>query len=105
MGHPIDPKRYTVPPDVEFSDIDLDAEDFQVGGRRLTEALAEEIADDVHRRVAARAGRPSLTGAAQISPQITARVSPDLRARLTARAEREHKPTAEVIREALERYV
>ncbi len=43
--------------DVTVRDINLDEGEFYVGGKRLTEARATELADRAERR----AGRPSLT--------------------------------------------
>lgn len=43
-------------PDVAVRGIDLDAEEFVVGGERLTESRAVELAERLQRRV----GRPAL---------------------------------------------
>jgi hypothetical protein len=97
----VDPKKYVVGPDASISDIDLEDEEFYSGGQRLTDARADSITGEVLRR----RGRPSLSGGAHRSPQLTTRVSPDLEARVRERATREGKKTSEIIREALEQYV
>lgn len=72
-------------------------------GRRITQGYADRAVADVHAKMGR--GRPSLTGQAAQSPQVTFRLPPDLRARAAARAKREGKPVSEVAREALERYL
>lgn len=92
----------------------------------LVDAAGHRItADDVNRAAAAaergdleidergivyprRIGRPALDPAADVgavSPKIEARVPSQLKARLSRYARQCHKPTAEVIRDALERYL
>jgi hypothetical protein len=54
------------------SDVDLDQEAvYLAGGCRLTEQLAEEIAE---RALARHRGRPSVSGGAQRTPSLTVRV-------------------------------
>jgi predicted HicB family RNase H-like nuclease len=80
-------------------DVDLDAEDVRLpDGTRLTEQQAEEIVDEVRRRV----GRPSLTGEAAVSPRITFRITPAVRDRAATIAAREGKTVSQLAREALE---
>ena len=50
-------------------------------------------------------GRPSLTGQRAISPQVTFRLTPQLRARADAEAARQGRRLSDVAREALERYL
>ncbi|HEX9711513.1 MAG TPA: CopG family transcriptional regulator [Actinomycetota bacterium] len=71
-------------------------------GRRITQNYVDRAVADVH---AKSRGRPSLTGQAARSPQVTFRLPPDLRAKAEARAKREGKRVSEVAREALERYL
>lgn len=88
-------------------DIDLDAEEvYTQDGERLTEALAEEMAEHAvtEARAAAR-GRPSLSGGRTHSPQVAFRVPEQLHARAAEVAEREGKTVSQVGREALERYL
>lgn len=87
--------------DVTVRDIDLDEEEFIVGGRRLTEKRAAELADAAQRG----AGRPSLSGRKERSPQLGVRVSPELAQRVRRKAEAEGKRPSDIIREALERFV
>lgn len=49
---------------VPAPDIDLDAEDIEFGGERLTEARATELARDISRRHGRTGGRPSSANAA-----------------------------------------
>jgi predicted HicB family RNase H-like nuclease len=80
-------------------DVDLDREDIRLpDGTRLTEQVADAIVADVRRK----AGRPSLTGEAAVSPRVTFRLTPDIRDRAAAIAEREGKTISQLAREALE---
>lgn len=54
---------------------------------------------------AAGRGRPSLTGDKATSPQVTFRLTPQLRARAEAEAERQGRRLSDIAREALERYL
>ncbi len=93
------PKKYTIGPD-----IDLDAEDVRTGdGERLTEALAEEMAEHAINTVRAARGRPSLSGGRKHSPQVSFRVPEQLHARAAEVARREGKTVSQLGREALER--
>jgi len=86
---------------VDAGDVDLDEEAVRrKDGSRITEAEAAEQGEQIARR-----GRPSLTGDAATSPQIGVRLTPELNARLRARAEREGKRQSEVVRDALESYI
>ncbi len=79
--------------------LDLDREDVRLpDGTRLTQDVADGIVEDVRRR----SGRPSLTGEAAISPRVTFRLTPDVRDRAAAVAEREGKTISQLAREALE---
>lgn len=91
--------KYRVLPDV-----DLAAEDVRDSkGRRITEEYAERAAVDALTSVGR--GRPSLTGAKAPSPQVTFRVTPELRARAAAEAARQGRRVSDVARDALERYL
>lgn len=80
-------------------DVDLEQDDVRLrDGTRLTEQRAAEIAADVRRR----AGRPSLTGAAAVSPRISFRITPSVRDQAAVIAAREGKTISELAREALE---
>ncbi len=70
--------KYRVGPDV-----DLATEDVRDSkGHRITEEYAERAAGDALASVGR--GRPSLTGAKEPSPQVTFRVTPELRAKVNA---------------------
>jgi hypothetical protein len=63
-------RKYTLGPD-----IDLDSEQvLEPDGTRLTEARAQELAEQTLRAVR---GRPSLTGPGQQSPRVSSRLPPD----------------------------
>lgn len=96
----INPKKYVVTEQTKISGIDLDVEDFQHGGERLTEKDAEAIAERV-----LRGGRPSLSGKAVHSPKVSLRVSPETRSKLEDIAAERHVSVSEVAREAIEQYV
>lgn len=83
-------------------DVDLEQEDVRLpDGTRLTQDVADAIVNDVRRR----SGRPSLTGDAAVSPRVTFRLTPDIRDRAAAIAEREGKTISQLAREVLEERV
>jgi hypothetical protein len=91
--------KYTIGPDV-----DLDQEDIRTeSGDRLTEAVAEEMAQSALR--ALRAGRPSLSGAGAHSPQLSTRVPADLKDRARRQAKQEGLSLSRLLRKALEFYL
>jgi len=90
----------TIPADVTVRDIDLDAEEFYVGGERLTEARAEELATRAERR-----GRPSLTSPGSHSPALNLRVPESLKERLEAFAAAHYRTQSDVVRDALVEYL
>jgi predicted HicB family RNase H-like nuclease len=80
-------------------DIDVNAERVTLpDGARLT----EDRADDIVEQVRSKGGRPSLTGDAAASPRVSFRVTPDIRNRAAALADREGKTISQLAREALE---
>ena len=84
--------------------IDLDEEDVRLAdGTRVTEARAQELADEVLER--AGRGRPSLSRPGVRSPQLRLSVPDDLRSRVVQRAEDEHRSVSTVVRDALEHYL
>lgn len=85
-------------------DIDLDEEIvLDKAGRRITEARAEQIAEETLRQV--RRGRPSLSGESENSPRLSFRIPEQLRVRIEQRAEHEGRPVSEIARDALEHYL
>jgi hypothetical protein len=90
-----------IPEDVVVSEIDLDEEVFISGGRRLTSARAEQLADQAERH----AGRPSLTAPGEHSPSLNMRVPRRTKERLEAVAYAQRRRPSEVVREALEEYL
>jgi hypothetical protein len=78
-------------------------------GTPITDALIEELAAkaeagfDVDEILRKRRGRPAMgSGPATVE---SVRLDPELRAALSARAERDHEPTSAVIRKALRQYL
>jgi predicted HicB family RNase H-like nuclease len=83
-------------------DVDLGRDDIRLAdGSRLTQEIADSVVEQA-RRVA---GRPSLSGNAEASPQIAFRVAPDVRDRAAQVAAREGKTISQLAREALEERV
>jgi predicted HicB family RNase H-like nuclease len=109
MSKAIDPRDYVVTADTEISPIDLDREEFTLrGGRRLTEALAKELADEARaeiRRGNLIPGRKSLSASGQHSPVIHVRVPEQLHERAERRAAAEGVSLSKLAREALEAYL
>lgn len=91
----------TFGPDVTVRDIDLDAEEFYVGGERLTEARAAELASRAERRT----GRPSLSAPGRHSPTLSLRLPEAVKARLEAAANAQGRRQSDIVREALEEYL
>lgn len=93
----INGRQYVLGPD-----IDLDVEEvYDDAGNRITEAVAEAMAEDA----LARVGRPSLTAPGERSPQVTVRLPIGLRRRVEERARAEHKTVSALAREAFEKYL
>lgn len=83
-------------------DVDLDEEDVRLrDGTRLTNDLAEAITEDVRRAV----GRPSLSGGRTHSPQVSARITPELQEEIRKYSERSGLTHSQVVRRALEQFV
>ena len=90
-----------IPADVSVSDIDLDTEEFYVGGERLTQSRADAMSE----RVACGVGRPSLTGPGRHSPVLNVRVSQSLKSRLEAVADAQQRRQSDIVRDALADYL
>ena len=87
-------------------DIDLDEEEvYLADGTRLTETVAEELGKRMVEEYERRRGRPSLTGEAERTPNLTIRVPSQLRSSLQGIADREGRRLADVSRDALVEYV
>lgn len=85
-------------------DVDLAREDVRDSrGRRITQDYIDRAVADVHAKTGR--GRPSLTGRASRSPQVTFRLPPELRAAAEAQAAREGRRVSDVAREALVDYL
>jgi len=80
-------------------DVDLDVDDIRLAdGTRLTSQAAGQIVEHVRRN----AGRPSLTGQGEHSPQVSARIPPELLDAVERYARLVGKTVSQVVREALE---
>jgi hypothetical protein len=89
---------------VDGGSINLDEEDVRLAdGTRLTEARANELAQEVLR--ATGRGRPSLSAPGQRSPQLRLAVPEQVRDELRARAAAENRSVSDLAREALLRYL
>lgn len=99
---PRQPSPYILGPD-----IDLDAEDIRrPDGTRLTEQAARELSEEALAIV--RRGRPAVDPDAapgERSPRVTFRIPAQTRRRLEERARTQGRPVADVVREAVERYL
>jgi predicted HicB family RNase H-like nuclease len=95
--------RRKIKPGTIGTDVDLDVEEvYLADGRRLTEQVAEELAQ---RALARHRGRPSVTGESARTPSLTVRVPPETRTALEELAKAQGKRLADVSREALDEYV
>jgi len=84
-------------------DVDLDQQVVLLkNGERLTEVKARQIVRETIKRVH---GRPSLTGAKKVSPEVKARVPEKLKKRLDREVKRRGETPSAIIREALESYL
>ncbi len=96
-------ERYVVGPD-----LDLDVEDFQYQGERLTNERAEQIAEETLANVRRRnliPGGKSLSGGSMHSPRVQFRVPEELRTKAEKVAEDEGVSLSALARYALEDYL
>jgi hypothetical protein len=90
--------KYTFGPDIDLDrEVILDKD-----GRRITEARAEQIVEEV---IEAVFGRPSLTSPGKHSPEVKARVPIQLKRKLQLEAKRRGETPSAVIRQALEEFL
>lgn len=105
----IDPTETVVNEDDVISDVDLDPEVVRLqDGRRLTNELAEQLAEETladARRRNLVPGRRSLSGGSVHSPRIQFRVPDSLRAAAEQRAAEKGVSLSELAREALEHHL
>lgn len=96
----VDGKKY------EVRDIDLDEEVvLDATGGRVTEARAEQMAEETMREVYRRRGQPSLSGEHAPSPRLSFRVPPAVARRAEEVAAAEGMTLSQLGREALEQYL
>ena len=89
-------------------DLDLDVEDFQYQGERLTNERAEQIAEETLAELRRRnliPGGKSLSGGSVHSPRVQFRVPQDLREQAERVAEYEGVSLSALARHALEDYL
>lgn len=105
----IDPSKYVVTDDDTIHDVDLDAEVVRLkDGRRLTNELAEQIAEETLAEARRRnlvPGRKSLSGVGIHSPRVQFRLPDSLRSAAEKRAAEEGVSLSVLARQALERYL
>jgi hypothetical protein len=106
----LDPTRYVVGPGDGISDADLDREEIVLpDGRRLTEELAEGLADEQVR--AARdanlvpGGKSLSGGGAAHSPRVNVRLPDDVHRAALALADAQHITLSRLVRRALDEYL
>jgi len=92
--------------DVVGDEIDLAVEVVvDSDGRRIDQRYIDEVmvhADEVFERTS---GRPSLTGRSEHSPQVTFRITPELKARAEQFAAANGTTVSRIAREAFERFL
>lgn len=74
-------------------------------GRRIDDAYVDEVVALAHEHLDRRAGRPSLTGKAERSPQVTFRVTPEMKARAEEQARAEGTTVSQLARRAFEQFL
>jgi predicted HicB family RNase H-like nuclease len=101
--------NYVVHPDDTITDVDLDAEEVRLtDGRRLTNELADELAEETLAEARRRnlvPGRKSLSGGHTHSPRVQFRLPESLHAAAEQRADEEGVSLSVLAREALEHYL
>lgn len=102
-------RDFVVRPDERIEDVDLEQTDVRLrDGRRLTDTVADELADEMlaeARRRGVLPGRRSLTRQGVHSPRVQFRVPESLRDAAEERAAREGISLSELAREAPEHYL
>lgn len=95
--------------ETKITDIDLEKEEFNLrDGRRLTEELAEEIAERTLQNIRAKnliPGGKSLNGDGSHSPVLQVRLPTALKLELQEKAKHEKRSASAVAREAIEKYL
>lgn len=108
MAGKVDPAKITFDENTTVEDVDLDEEEHYVGGERLTEQRAREMAAEVLAKAAAlnlRPGGKSLSGDGKHSPVVQVRVSEHTRDKLRAIAKRRGMSVSKLSRKVLDEFV
>jgi predicted HicB family RNase H-like nuclease len=80
----------------------LDAEEiFDSQGRRIDQAYVDDVVAYAHEVLTRPVGRPSLTGASQHSPQVSFRLTPQMKQQATRLAEQRGMSVSSLARQAL----
>jgi predicted HicB family RNase H-like nuclease len=105
----IDPSKYAVTEDDAIEDVDLDTEVVLLrDGRRLTNELAEQLAEETLAEARRRnlvPGRKSLSGSGVHSPRVQFRLPDSLRSAAEQRAAEEGVTLSVLARKALKHYL
>lgn len=90
----------------EVVETDLDQDDFQFQGKRLTEKRAEKLAEKAFRRADNLVpGGKSLSGDGSHSPIMQTRVPAEVRAKFQAIAARRGVRPSKLLREAIDQFL
>lgn len=96
--------KYVYDPNEPYVDLEkevvLDSQ-----GRRIDQAYVDQAIAEVHEALDRLAGRPSLTGRAARSPQVTFRLTPELKAVAEETARERGTTVSALAREAFVRYL
>lgn len=89
-------------PAPEPAEVDLDAEEiYDSQGRRIDQAYVDDVVAYAHEVLTRPVGRPSLTGASQHSPQVSFRLTPQMKQQATRLAEKRGLSVSSLARQAL----
>ena len=108
MERKIDPSKIHFDEDTVVDVVDLNKEEIYVGGERLTEERAEQIAADVLAKAESlnlRPGGKSLSGNGKHSPVVQVRVSEQTRDKLRAIAKARGMSVSKLSRRVLDQFV
>ena len=86
----------------ELAEVDLDAvEIYDSQGRRIDQAYVDDVVSYAHEVLTRPVGRPSLTGASQHSPQVSFRVTPQMKQEAVRLAQQRGLSLSGLARQAL----
>ncbi len=86
----------------ELAEVDLDAvEIYNSQGRRIDQAYVDDVVAYAHEVLTRPVGRPSLTGASQHSPQVSFRITPQMKQEAVRLAQQRGMSVSGLARQAL----